>query len=125
MTFSQEIAMPSFTSSLLWRCWRRCIQRPWQGLQLGLFARTIEASEREIELIQAERSRQIELIHRRAEESLQELDARVAQAREILEFRIGFYAHKSETIRAELLDDQVVTRRRNRARGLPAGVRYV
>ena len=117
--------MSGFMSSLLWRCWRQGVQRPWQGFQLGLFARTIEASEREIELIQAERSRQIEVIHRRAEESLQELDARVAQARESLEFRIGFYAHKSEAIRAELLDDQVVARRRNRARGLPAGVRYV
>ena len=117
--------MSGFMSSLLWRFWRQGVQRPWQGFQLGLFARTIEASEREIELIQAERSRQIEVIHRRAEESLHELDARVAQARESLEFRIGFYAHKSETIRAELLDDQVVARRHNRARGLPAGVRCV
>lgn len=117
--------MPAFTSRWVGSLWQRCILRPWQRPQLGLFARTIEASEREIELIQAERSRQIEAIHHRAEEALQELDARVAQAREALEFRIGFYAHKSETIRAQLLDDQVATRRRNRARGLPAGVRYV
>lgn len=117
--------MPAFTSRWVGSLWQRCILHPWQRLQLGLFARTIEASEREIELIQAERSRQIEAIHHRAEEALQELDARVAQAREALEFRIGFYAHKSETIRAQLLDDQVATRRRNRARGLPAGVRYV
>jgi len=117
--------MPAFTSRWIGYVWQRCVLRPWQRLQLGLFARSIEASEREIELIQTERTRQIEAIHHRAEEALQELDTRVAQARETLEFRIGFYAHKSETIRAQLLDDQVVTRRRNRARGLPAGVRYV
>ena len=117
--------MPAFTSRWMDFFWQRCFLRPWQRLQLGLFARTIEASEREIELMQAERSRQIEAIHHRAEEALQELDTRVAQTRESLEFRIRFYAQKSEAIRAQLLDDQVVTRRHNRARGLPAGVRYV
>jgi hypothetical protein len=101
------------------------MKRLWRRMQLGLFARTIEGAEREIEALEIERDRQIDLIRQRAETELQEVDARIGFARERLEYRVGFYARKSEAIRAALLDEQVLARRQNRSRGLPAAARHL
>ena len=93
--------------------------------KLGMLARMIESAQREIESLEADRVRQVDAVRERAEAELAEIDARAAFARDSLEYRVRFYARKSESLRAVMLDDQVLARRSNRARGLPAGARHV